>query len=141
MLKNDDFNFGISEFDLLGTYEKLPINFFGFISGESSSTDDILNTKYSYFSIRCIYKEKNNYSQSYNYDVEINFYPFICDKKEFSNKKIKYNITGYEYSLSDITFIYDDTTIMQVNLSHVSTKKINQEKLINEMIENYKIIV
>ena len=31
----------------------------------------------------------------------------MCDKKEFSNKNIKYNITGYENSLSDITFIYD----------------------------------
>lgn len=139
--QNDDFNFGITEFDLLGTNEKLSINFFGFISGESSSTDDILNTKYVYFSITCIYIEKNNFSQSYNYDVEISFYPFMCDKKEFSNKNIKYNITGYENSLSDITFIYDDTTIMQINLSYESTKKINKEKLINELIENYKIIV
>ena len=56
----------------------------------------------------------------------------MCDKKEFSNKNIKYNITRYEYSLSDITFIYDDTTIMQINLSYESTKKINKEKLINE---------
>lgn len=139
--KNDDFNFGISEFDLLSTYDKLSIYFFGFISGESSSTDDILNTKYVYFSITCIYIEKNNFSQSYNYDVEISFYPFMCDKKEFSNKNIKYNITRYEYSLSDITFIYDDTTIMYVKVFHESTKKINQEKLINELIENYKIIV
>lgn len=38
-------------------------------------------------------------------------------------------------------FIYDDTTIMQINLSYESTKKINKEKLINELIENYKIIV
>lgn len=65
----------------------------------------------------------------------------MCDKKEFSNKNIKYNITGYENFLSDITFIYDDTTIMQINLSYESTKKINKEKLINELIENYKIIV
>lgn len=65
----------------------------------------------------------------------------MCDKKGFSNKNIKYNITGYENSLSDITFIYDDTTIMQINLSYESTKKINKEKLINELIENYKIIV
>ena len=65
----------------------------------------------------------------------------MCDKKEFNNKNIKYNITGYENSLSDITFIYDDTTIMQINLSYESTKKINKEKLINELIENYKIIV
>lgn len=65
----------------------------------------------------------------------------MCDKKEFSNKNIKYNITGYENSLSDITFIYDDTTIMHVKVLHESTKKINQEKLINELIENYKIIV
>lgn len=65
----------------------------------------------------------------------------MCDKKEFSNKNIKYNITGYENSLSDITFIYDDTTIMYVKVFHESTKKINQEKLINELIENYKIIV
>lgn len=36
----------------------------------------------------------------------------MCDKKEFSNKNIKSNITGYENFLSDITFIYDDTTIM-----------------------------
>lgn len=50
----------------------------------------------------------------------------MCDKKEFSNKNIKYNITGYEYSLSDITFIYDDTTIMQINLSYESTKKIKK---------------
>ena len=65
----------------------------------------------------------------------------MCDKIEFSNKNIKYNITGYENSLSDITFIYDDTTIMQINLSYENTKKINKEKLINELIENYKIIV
>lgn len=65
----------------------------------------------------------------------------MCDKKEFRNKNIKYNITGYENSLSDITFIYDDTTIMQINLSYESTKKINKEKLINELIENYMIIV
>lgn len=31
--------------------------------------------------------------------------------------------------------------IMQINLSYESTKKINKEKLINELIENYKIIV
>jgi hypothetical protein len=30
---------------------------------------------------------------------------------------------------------------MQINLSYESTKKINKEKLINELIENYKIIV
>ncbi len=65
----------------------------------------------------------------------------MCDKKEFSNKNIKYNITGYENSLSDITFIYDDITIMHVKVLHESTKKINKEKLINELIENYKIIV
>ncbi|MEI3532528.1 MAG: hypothetical protein V8Q90_02710 [Bacilli bacterium] len=65
----------------------------------------------------------------------------MCDKKEFSNKNIKYNITGYENSLSDITFIYDDTRIMYVKVFHESTKKINKEKLINELIENYKIIV
>lgn len=30
---------------------------------------------------------------------------------------------------------------MFVKVFHESTKKINQEKLINELIENYKIIV
>lgn len=30
---------------------------------------------------------------------------------------------------------------MYVKVLHESTKKINQEKLINELIENYKIIV
>lgn len=138
--KNDDFNFGISEFDLLGTYDKLSIYFLGYINAYSPNTDDILQTEYDSFSIRCTYKEKNNASK-YVYDINLFFYPFKCDIKEFNKENIKYNITGYEYSSLIIDFIYDGTTIMFVSFSQESTKKINQEKLINEMIENYKIIV
>ena len=44
----------------------------------------------------------------------------MCDKKEFSNKNIKYNITGYENSLSDITFIYK-----QERATTIKSEKIN----------------
>lgn len=70
--QNDDFNFGITEFDLLGTYEKLSIYFLGYINAYSPNTDDILQTEYDSFSIRCTYKEKNNTSK-YVYDINLFF--------------------------------------------------------------------
>ena len=62
-------------------------------------------------------------------------------KKSLATKILNTILLDMKNSLSDITFIYDNTRIMYVKVFHESTKKINKEKLINELIENYKIIV
>ena len=138
--KNEDFNFGVSEFDLLGIYKKFSIIFSGHIRNGTSNKEDIFNSVYDIFEIDCIYHEDTTVLPINN-EIYVNFYPFNCDKDNFNNDEIKYTIEGFEYTTNEITFTYYENIIMYVKLTQQSNSIIDKEKLINELIQNYRVIV
>ena len=138
--KNEDFNFGVSEFDLLGIYKKFSIIFSGHIRNGTSNKEDIFNSVYDRFWISCIYHEDTTVLPINN-EIYVNFYPFNCDKENFNNDEIKYTVTEYYDGKKQIDFEYNETMIIRVKLSSESNSIIDKEKLINELIQNYRVIV
>ena len=138
--KNEDFNFGVSEFDLLGIYKKFSIIFSGHIRNGTSNKEDIFNSVYDIFEIDCIYHEDTTVLPINN-QIYVNFYPFNCDKDNFNNDEIKYTVTEYYDGKKQIDFEYNETMIIRVKLSSESNSIIDKEKLINELIQNYRVIV
>lgn len=138
--KNEDFNFGVSEFDLLGIYKKFSIIFSGHIRNGTSNKEDIFNSIYDRFWISCIYNEDTTVLPINN-EIYVDFYPFNCDKEKFNNDEIKYTVTEYYDGKKQIAFEYNETMIIQVKLSSESNSTIDKEKLINELIQNYRVIV
>lgn len=138
--KNEDFNFGVSEFDLLGIYKKFQLFFSGHIRNGTSNKEDIFNSIYDRFWISCLYNEDTTVLPINN-EIYVDFYPFNCDKEKFNNDEIKYTITEYYDGKKQIAFEYNETMIIQVKLSSESNSTIDKEKLINELIQNYRVIV
>ena len=138
--KNEDFNFGVSEFDLLGIYKKFQLFFSGHIRNGTSNKEDIFNSIYDHFWISCLYNEDTTVLPINN-EIYVDFYPFNCDKENFNNDEIKYTIEGFEYTTNEITFTYYENIIMYVKLTQQSNAIIDKEKLINELIQNYRVIV
>ena len=95
---------------------------------------------YDRFWISCLYNEDNTVLPINN-EVYVNFYPFNCDKEKLNNDEIKYTVTEYYDGKKQIAFEYNETMIIQVKLSSESNSTIDKEKLINELIQNYRVIV
>lgn len=138
--KNGDFNFGLSEFDMGDKFKRYSIRFAGHIANNQSKTEDIFNSVYSDFRIEDIYNENTTVLPIYS-RVELYFYPLSVVFEEFDNKKIECvpaKCTSGEYEAS---FNYCEELIMKVKLTRQSNEQIDKEKMISELISNYKLIV
>ena len=138
--KNGDFNFGISEFTLPEKYKCLSNVFSGRIDRHHSNKEDILNSVYEYFEIRSIYNEKTTILPNYN-QIHLWFYPFYCENGTFDKENIKYTVLVQSVQLNRVVFSYHEDIIMEFELNEYSSKEIDMQVLIDELIENYRIIV
>ncbi len=138
--KNGDFNFGISEFTLPEKYQCFSNVFSGRIDRHHSNKEDILNSVYEYFEIRSIYNEKTTILPNYN-RISLWFYPFYCENGMFDKENIKYTISVQSVQLNRVVFNYYEDIIMQFELNKHSSKEIDSQVLIDELIANYRIIV
>ena len=138
--KNGDFNFGISEFTLPEKYECFSNVFSGRIDRHHSDEEDILNSVYEYFEIRSSYIEKTTILPINNY-FDLWFYPFHCENGMFDKENIKYTVLVQSVELNRVVFNYYEDIIMEFELNKHSSKEIDRQVLIDELIENYRIIV
>lgn len=138
--KNGDFNFGISNFEVPNTYKHFSTTFCGHIDVKTSHEQDIFNSIYDEFLIETIFNENTTTLPIYN-RFSIYFYPFSLLNNSFDNKKIDYEFVDYYNGSYEATFMYDDNIIMKVKLSQESNDQIDKEKMIKELINNYKLIV
>lgn len=138
--KNGDFNFGISEFALPEKYKCFSNIFSGRIDRHHSNKEDILNSVYEYFEIRSSYIEKTTILPINNY-FDLWFYPFYCENGMFDKENIKYTISVQSVQLNRVVFNYYEDIIMEFELNEYSSKEIDSQVLIDELIANYRIIV
>ena len=138
--KNGDFNFGISEFTLPEKYKCFSNIFSGRIDRHHSNKEDILNSVYEYFEIRSSYIEKTTILPINNY-FDLWFYPFYCENGMFDKENIKYTVLVQSVQLNRVVFNYYEDIIMKFELNEYSSKEIDMQVLIDELIENYRIIV
>lgn len=138
--KNEDFNFGISNFEAPSIYKHFSTTFSGHINNNTSHEEDIFNSTYDEFWIETIFNENTTILPIYN-RFSIYFYPFYLLDNTFDSKKINYEFVDYYDETYEATFIYDKSIIMKVKLSHESSSQINKEQMIKELITNYKLIV
>ena len=59
----------------------------------------------------------------------------------FDNSKIEYEFINYYDGAYEATFTYSESIIMKVELSQQSGNEIDKELMIDELINNYKLIV
>lgn len=95
---------------------------------------------YEYFEIRSIYNEKTTILLNYN-RISLWFYPFYCENGMFDKENIKYTILVQSVELNRVVFNYYEDIIMEFELNKHSSKEIDSQVLIDELIENYRIIV
>lgn len=138
--KNGDFNFGVSTFEIPNLYKHFSTTFSGHIDIDTSNKEDVFNYIYDRFWIESIFNENTDILPIYN-RFSIYFYPFYCLDDVFDNSKIEYESINYYDGAYEATFTYNESIIMKVELSQECGKQINKEKMINDLINNYKLIV
>ena len=140
--KNGTFSFGVSNFEVPILYKHFSTTFSGHIDKNASKKEDIFNSIYDYFWIENIFNENTTNLPNYN-RFSIFFYPFYLQDKEntFDNSKIEYEFINYYDGAYEVTFTYSESIIMKVELSQESGNEINKELMIDELINNYKLIV
>lgn len=138
--KNENFNFGISNFAVPSIYKHFSTTFSGHININNSHEEDIFHSTYDEFWIETIFNENTIVLPIYN-RFSIYFYPFYLLDNTFDNKKINYEFTNYYDGSYEGKFMYDKNIIMKVKLSQESSGQINKEQMIKELITNYKLIV
>jgi len=138
--KNEDFNFGISNFEVPTIYKHFGTIFSGHININTSHEKDIFNSTYDEFWIETIFNENTTILPIYN-RFSIYFYPFYYQANVFDNNNIKYEVNSYNDGSYDVIFKYEDSFIMKAKLVKESTSKIDKDQMIKELITNYKLIV
>ena len=138
--ENGNFNFGLSTFTLPKQYKCLSTVFSGHIDINTSNKEDIYNSKYDHFEIKSTYIEDTINTPIYNL-IYVYFYPFYSINKIFNNSGIEFNCVAYDSGAYEVIFKYDDTIIMKAMTTKESSVIINKEEMINELIQNYQIIV
>lgn len=121
-------------------YECFSNVFSGRIDRHHSNEEDILNSVYEYCEIRSSYIEKTTILLNYN-RISLWFYPFYCENGMFDKENIKYTILVQSVELNRVVFNYYEDIIMEFELNKHSSKEIDSQVLIDELIENYRIIV
>ena len=140
--KNGTFSFGVSNFEVPNLYKHFSTTFSGHIDKNASKKEDIFNSIYDYFWIENIFNENTTNLPNYN-RFSICFYPFYSQDKDntFDNSKIEYEFINYYDGAYEATFTYNETIIMKAELSQESANEIDKELMIDELINNYKLIV
>lgn len=138
--KNEDFNFGISNFEVPSIYKHFSTTFSGHIDINSSHEEDIFNSTYDDFWIESIFNENTTISPIYN-RFSIYYYPFYYRDNVFDNNNVKYEVITYNDGSYDVIFTYEDNFIMKAKLTKESASQIDKDQMINELITNYMLIV
>lgn len=138
--KNGDFNFGICDFKAPIGYKIFSLTFNGYIDINASKEDDIYNSIYDYFEIKLSFHDNIGTLPAYN-RFDIYFYPFYLEDLNFINSKIEHSVLDHYNGSCMISFTYGETVLMKVNLSAESNSKINKENLIDELSNNYMLVV
>lgn len=137
---NGEFNFGVSNFEVPNLYKQFSTTFSGHIDIDTSHNENIFNSIYDRFWIESIFIENTNILPIYN-KFSVYFCPFRFSGDTFNNEKIEYEFIDYYDGTYEATFTYDENIIMKVELSRDSSKQIDKEKMIDDLINNYKLIV
>lgn len=138
--KNGDFNFGISTFEAPNLYKHFSTKFSGHIDNKASKKEDIFNSIYDQFWIEEMCNEDTADLPNYN-RFNVYFYPFSSQGDTFDNEIIEYTFADYLGSSFEVAFTYNDSIIMKLELSVESKGLIDKDKMISELINNYKLIV
>lgn len=138
--KNGKFRFGFSDIAAPNGYKHFYTSFSGHIDIDASNKEDIYYSEYDYFRIETYFNEDTEILPIYN-SFEIYFYPFYSDEEDIKNSEIQFEITDYFGGLCEISFSYDNSTVMEVRLSSASNGKIDREQVVNALIDNYELIV
>ncbi|GEM_PF-4201582 len=138
--RNSDFNFGVCEFESPSGYKLFSITFSGHIDNNASKEKDIYNSSYDYFEVKASFYKDSEILPNYN-RFDIYFYPFYSNNINLINNEIEYSILNYYDGACEISFSYDTSVVMEVKISAESNIEIDKEKMINELINNYKLVV
>lgn len=139
--KNGDFSLGLSKFEISDYFKLFSIGFSGHIDDNCSSKEDIYNSTYDDFWINFLYHESDPNLSVYNAEIDLYFYPFFLEGKQFDKDKIEYTLNDYYPEGYEVRFEYYDETIMKVELARRCRPFVDKDKMINELISNYKLIV